>query len=243
MRRFSFVFIACLFVFATCLQTGFCKNYGSIRTSPQIEKYILKVPGKYKDGNPKLPLLVYIHGAGTLNKYDWLQSEIQPIVSHQSAYPFVFFAPLLVNQDDWSSNFNSLKSMLDEIIEKYPVDTTRIYLTGLSMGGYAGWRFAIENPDLFAAFAPLSGGPLGPYPWDASILANVGVLKNLPIQAFHSQDDTVVPFARAQEIIDALKAAGGDPTLTALPGKEHVILNAVYNQKDFWNWLFQNQKK
>jgi predicted peptidase len=243
MRRFSLIFITCLFILATCLQTGFCKNYGSINTSPQIKKYILNVPKNYKDSDPKLPLVVYLHGAGSLNNYTNLQSEVTNIVNQQSNYSFILFAPVIANQDDWSANFQSLKNMLDQIIDQYPVDSTRIYLTGLSMGGSSAWNFAIQNPNLFAAFAPLAGGPLGPYPWEASTLANVGVLKDLPILAFHSKDDNIVPFARTKEIIDALKAAGGNPTLVELEGSEHVIL-WVYTKKEtgIWEWLFSKSK-
>jgi predicted peptidase len=241
MRRYFLILMTFLLILATCFQTGFCKNYGSINTSPQIKKYILTVPKKYKDGDPKLPLVVYLHGAGSLNNYNSLQSwDAANLVKQQSNYSFILFAPLFTNQDDWSANFQSLKNMLDQIIAQYPVDTTRIYLTGLSMGGRYGWEFAMQNPNLFAAFAPLAGGPLKSN-WSEAEIENIGVLKDLPIRTYHSKDDDTVPYSSTVQIVEALTKAGGTPTLITLPGSEHAILG-VYNQNDFWDWLFSNQK-
>jgi predicted peptidase len=133
--------------------------------------------------------------------------------------------------------------MLDEIIEKYPVDTTRIYLTGASAGGRWGWEFAVQNPDLFAAFLPVSGGPLRDAAWDQPTLKNIAALKNLPIHAYQSEQDDIVYLKQVQVIIDALKAAGGDPTLIVVPGKEHGFgIKEAYSDESF-DWLFQNRKK
>lgn len=241
MRRFYLLIVTCIFILASSLQMGYCKKDDSISTSPQIKKYILQVPKKYTDTDQKLPLVVFIHGAGMVNDYPKLQSSVKPILSHQKDYPFIFFAPLLANRDNWESSFASLKTMLDEVVDKYPVDPSRIYLTGISMGGNFGLQFAIENPNLFAAFASLAGGPPENHQWTESVLNNIGVLKNLPIQIYHGDKDVTVFMDRSETIVNTLKEAGGNITLVVLPGRDHDIFD-IYAKDDIFSWLFQNQK-
>jgi predicted peptidase len=241
MRRFSLIFMACLFILAICLQIGVCQDYGSLKPSPQIKNYVLTVPEDYKDGDPKLPLLVYLHGGGAFGNYANLQGEANAFGYLQMKYRFILFAPLFTTEEP--SMLKALKPMLDEIIEKYPVDTTRIYLTGASAGGRWGWTFAVQNPDLFAAFLPVSGGPLRDAAWDKATLKNIGVLKNLPIRAYHSEQDNIVYLKQVQKIINALKEAGGDPAFIVVPGSGHGFgIKEAYSDETF-DWLFQNQKK
>jgi predicted peptidase len=241
MRRFYLLLVLSTFMLTTGLQMGYCKDNGSITTSPQIQKYILNIPKKYKDTDQKLPLVVFIHGAGMVNDYSKLQSRVKLILNHQKDYPFIFFAPLLATRDNWEPIFLSLKSMLDEVVANYPVDTSRIYLTGISMGGNLGLQFAIENPNLFAAFASLAGGPNADNQWPESVLNNIGVLKNLPIRIYHGDKDTTVFMDRSETIVNALTEAGGNITLEVLPGRDHNIFD-IYGKDDIFSWLFQNQK-
>jgi predicted peptidase len=144
MRRFSLISIACVFMLSTCVQIGFCQDYGSLKTSPQIKKYVLTVPESYNDGDPKLPLLVYLHGGGAFGNYDNLQGEASAFHYLQMKYKFILFAPLFTTENP--SMLKPLKPMLEEIIEKYPVDTTRIYLTGASAGGRCGLGICRSKP-------------------------------------------------------------------------------------------------
>lgn len=241
MRRFFQFLVGFLFVSAISMQPVFCKD--TLKTSPQIQKYILKTPNKTKTDNTVYPLVVFLDGAGSLSNYTVLTSDTANVLSQQSKYNFILFAPMFTDIKDWDKTFSSLKDMLDQIIAEYPVDKDRIYLTGLSMGGYAGWRFAIQNPDLFAAFAPLAGGPPSPNLWDDTTLSEVGILKDIPVKAYHSIDDKVVPMARAQEIIGALEKAGGKPELVELKGSEHTIF-WVYTKAEtgLWQWMFSQSR-
>jgi predicted peptidase len=229
-----------LFMLFTCLQFGYCKKADLLTTTPQIKNYIFQLPKKFKKTDT-LPLVVFLHGAGTLNDFNKLQNIVKPILSHQSDYRFFLFAPLFTNQDNWKANFESLRTMLNEVIDQNPVDSTRIYLTGISMGGYFGMQFAIENPSTFAAFLSLAGGPAESGKWSESTLKQVGEIKNVPVRIYHGDKDITVFLDRSQTVVNAIKEAGGNAELIILPGRDHGILD-IYAQDDAFSWLFKNQR-
>lgn len=109
------------------------------------------------------------------------------------------------------------------------VDTQRIYITGISMGGSGVWDAVERWPDEFAAAAPVSGAG------DPSMAS---VLVHMPIWAFQGADDTTLPVAASKEMITAITAAGGHPRLTEIPGAQHVIWMTVYSNTTFLAWLF-----
>ncbi len=127
-----------------------------------------------------------------------------------------------------------LTGLLDEIDEKYAVDSERIYLTGLSMGGYGTWSLACTYPDRFAAIAPVCGGGM-PY-----IARN---LKNVPIWAFHGAIDKVVPLKRSEEMVKAVKAAGGNAKLTVYPYADHDSWTVTYDNPKLYDWFLEHRRK
>ena len=111
------------------------------------------------------------------------------------------------------------------------VDTSRVYVTGLSMGAFGTWDIIRRNPNLFAAAVPMSGGG------DPS---TAGTIKNIPIWAFHGSDDSVVPVETTRAMIAALQAAGGNPRYTEIAGADHTIWDSVFADSDntLYSWLF-----
>jgi predicted peptidase len=114
-----------------------------------------------------------------------------------------------------------------------PVDEDRIYLTGLSMGGYATWAWATLQPGRFAAIAPIAGGWA---PEDAC------KLKELPIWAFHGAKDSVVPVGPHQQMIDAINACGGDAKFTVYPDADHDSWTATYANPELFEWFLRHRR-
>ncbi len=122
-----------------------------------------------------------------------------------------------------------LVALLDHVIKEYKVDEERIYLTGLSMGGFGSWRLAADHPERFAAVAPICGGGK---PEDAE------KLKNLPIWVFHGTADPAVPLQRSIDMVDAIKKAGSTTIrFTTLEEIGHNSWEAAYATPDLYQWL------
>ncbi len=127
-----------------------------------------------------------------------------------------------------------LNGMLDELIASLPVDIDRVYLTGLSMGGFATWGWAVETPERFAAIAPICGG------WDP---VDAPKLKKLPIWAFHGADDDVIDITDGQDMVDAVQAAGGNVKFTIYPDGGHDVWTETYANPALYEWLLQHARK
>ena len=118
------------------------------------------------------------------------------------------------------------------MIEKYNVDSNRVYLTGLSMGGYGTWFTAMARPDLFAAIAPVCGGGMA---W------NAGVLKDIPIWTFHGVEDGTVSVVQTDEMVEQLKNIGADVKYSRIDGVGHNVWENAYN-KELIEWLLSKEK-
>jgi acetyl esterase/lipase len=127
---------------------------------------------------------------------------------------------------------DGVMSLLDEIISLYPVDEKRVYLTGLSMGGYGAWDLAMKNPERFAALATVCSG---------GIVEKAHVLKNLPIWAFHGAKDNIVPVQDTINMVEALKQCEGNIKLTIYPDAEHDSWTETYKNHLLYEWFLQHE--
>ncbi|MFA6456677.1 MAG: alpha/beta hydrolase-fold protein [Bacteroidota bacterium] len=164
--------------------------------------------------NGKYPLILFLHGIGESGSDLWkVKGEGLPkILDGKNSFPFIVVSPQCPSSTEWYYNGGmqkKLNSLIDSLIERYPVDTNRIYLTGLSMGGIGTLDLAIRYPKRFAALIPIAfrieEG------WDLC------VIKNIPMWAFHGEKDDIIPFSKAQSVITTLIGCGGNPTFTSYP--------------------------
>ncbi len=135
-------------------------------------------------------------------------------------YPFMLVAPQC-NKNTWFDLMDSLKKLVYLLADDETVDEKRIYLMGLSMGGYGTWQLAMSIPEMFAAIVPICGG--GMY-WNAGRLANV------PVWAFHGKLDTTVFVEESEKMVNAVNAKGGNAKLTIYPELKHrsgILLSAI----------------
>ena len=123
--------------------------------------------------------------------------------------------------------------MLDEIVEKYKVDQDRVYVTGLSMGGFGTWALAVHTPDRFAAILPVCGGG---DPRQAKRIAHI------PAWVFHGAKDPLVPLAASQKMVEALKKNGGSVKFTVYPEAGHDAWTETYANPQIYEWLLQQKR-
>jgi predicted peptidase len=203
----------------------------------------------------RYPLVLFLHGAGERGSDNVSQLKYLPAWLAASEcrekYPCFVLAPQCRAEQRWSAfNWSDKKSSpladapttdlsgaiaaLREVLGSEPIDPDRVYLTGLSMGGYGSWELAARMPDRFAAVVPICGGG------DESQAAK---LTHLPIWCFHGDADKVVPVERSRTMVAAIRTAGGEPKYTELPGVGHDSWTYAYRESGLLDWLFAQRRQ
>jgi predicted peptidase len=196
--------------------------------------YLLYLPADYGKSDKKWPLIMFLHGAGERGKNVEVVKKHGPpkMIAQGKSFDFIIVSPQCPNDLWWPEQTEVLMALLDEIETKYRVDTDRVYLTGLSMGGFGTWTLAAKYPNRFAAIAPICGG---------SERISGSRLKKVPVWAFHGAKDPTVPLIRSQEMVDAVKKAGGDAKLTIYPEAEHDSWTETYNNPELYQWFLSHR--
>jgi predicted peptidase len=197
-------------------------------------KYLLFLPEGYGEKKQRWPMILFLHGAGERGDNLELVKKHGPpkIVEKQEDFPFIVVSPQCPAGDWWTDKVEVLIGLLDNIVSRYDVDTDRIYLTGLSMGGYGTWTLAAAHPDRFAAIAPICGG-------GKRFMALT--LKDVPVWAFHGAKDRAVPLKESEEMVNAIKARGGDAELTVYPDAGHDSWTATYDNQELYDWFLKHR--
>jgi predicted peptidase len=199
--------------------------------------YLLHLPEGYGETSKKWPLMLFLHGAGERGSdLDKVKVHGPPkLVSQGKSLPFIVASPQCPSARSWSdpAQVQVLIALLDDLVEKYQVDESRVYLTGLSMGGYGTWALASSRPERFAAIVPICGG-------GQPRMARQ--LRDVPIWVFHGAKDNVVPLAQSEQMVEAVKAAGGDVQFTVYPDAQHDSWTATYDNPKLYEWLLSHRK-
>lgn len=179
------------------------------------------------------PLILFLHGAGERgNNLEKVKTQGLPkYLKDRKDFPFVVAYPQCPSYTYW--DIPSLNKWLDEVLTKVRVDESRIYLTGISMGGYGTWHWAAHHPEKFAAIMPVCGG---------GDVSKANRLANMPIWAFHGAKDDIVPLSETLEIAEAVKAAGGKVELTIYPDLYHDSWTITYDNAKIYDWLLTHKK-
>jgi len=194
--------------------------------------YLLFLPQGYDQSKQRWPLMLFLHGAGEsgTNLAKVKVHGPPKIVESKTDFPFILVSP---QSPGFGWNPDTLNALLDDIVRHYRVDKHRIYLTGLSMGGFGTWALAAAHPEKFAAIAPICGGG---DPADARKLVG------LPIWVFHGGKDQVVPIQRSRDMVDAVKAAGGNVKFTEYPEAGHDSWTETYNNPELYSWFLSHKR-
>lgn len=225
----------------------------SMQTAHKFEKavkkkvqsnYLLYLPNDYSPTSKKRwPLMLFLHGAGERG------TNLTKVAAHgppklvaqgKKDLPFIIVSPQCPAGDRWKPEV--LTALLDDIVAKYRADTNRVYLTGLSMGGYGTWALAAEHPERFAAIAPICGGG-DTIPILLAGTKKKAALKSLGVWAFHGAKDPVVKLEESEKMVNAFKQIGSpDVRLTVYPDAGHDSWTETYDDPRLYEWLLGHRR-
>jgi len=213
-------------------------------------RYRMMLPPGY---NPrkKYPLVLLLHGAGERGDDNAAQlfHGAEQFAAVRDQHPAFVVVPQCPASQQWvavswgaaahsqpsepSEPMRLTLELLQSLRKEFSIDARRLYITGLSMGGYGAWDAIARHPDLFAAAVPICGG---------GDEAAAPAIAKLPIWAFHGLADDAVPVERSRSMIAAIKKAGGAPKYTEYPGVGHNSWTPAYQDGEMMKWLFSQKR-
>lgn len=240
-----------LLLVAFCLPAQAAEYEPRVFAAPNLQAlpYRLLQPGKHEG---KVPLVIFLHGAGERGDDNaaQLRHGAPAFLKAQDKFPSYVIAPQCPKDQkwadvDWSKPFTvlpadlspsakSLMALLDALPKEFPdIDLDRVYLTGLSMGGFGTWDLLERFPERFAAGAPVCGG---------GDPAHAAKIAKLPIWTFHGDKDGAVAIVQTRNMVAALEAAGGKPLYSEYPNVGHSSWTNAYTEPEFMPWLFAQRR-
>lgn len=216
--------------------------------------YNLLAPQSIEEGK-LYPLVLFLHGAGERGDdnaaqlrhgaKDFAKPEMR------AAYPCFVLAPQCPKEKKWAEvNWGAAEShdlpaepsepmallleLLPQVMAEHPVDPARVYVIGLSMGGFGTWDILARRPELFAAAVPICGG---------ADVKTAPAIAHIPVWVWHGAEDNTVKTVRSRIMVEALRAAGGEPKYDELPGVAHNSWAPAFANPELYKWLFAQTKK
>ncbi|MGV3459716.1 MAG: prolyl oligopeptidase family serine peptidase [Flavobacterium sp.] len=226
-----------LFIAILCSLPSFAQQVkdGSFKTEIVQKKqlgYLLNVPGDVK---AKKPLIIFLHGSGERG------SDLEKVKVHgpfkymkTKAIDAYVLAPQCPEGEYWDSE--TLYRLIQNVVKENNVDEKRIYLTGLSMGGWGAWNLAFAHPEMFAALVPVCG-----FVDRVPMLENCKI-KDIPTRIFHGLLDDVVDVSYSTTMYKKLKPCSKDISLTIFDDANHDSWTRVYDNSAIYEWMLQQRK-
>jgi len=201
-------------------------------------KYVVFVPHDYTP-DKQWPVILFLHTAadrGTDGRAQ-IETGLAPAIrAREKTFPFIAVFPQCEDRGapargGWlpqTADGKRALAMLAEVEKSYRTDKDRVFLTGISMGGFGAWANAVADPDRWAAVVPISGGG------DEAAAAKIA---HLPTWCFHGAEDRIVPTDESRQMIAAVRKAGGKPRYTEYSGAGHNVWDTAYGSDELWAWL------
>jgi predicted peptidase len=242
-RRCSLALASLVALLASILPATAAEKTGFVTKSYQnadghASPYVVFLPHNY-DGSKAYPVILFLHGSGETKGGTKQPAEVgigPAIKKREKDFPFIVVIPQSETRT-WRAGSDDAKralAMLDNTLKEYKTDPKRVYLTGLSMGGYGTWSNALAEPERWAAIVPVCG---------AGNPENAAKIKDLPCWAFHGDQDKAVDVSGSRKMIEALKKAGASPKYTEYPGVGHNSWDNAYGTDALYTWLLEQKKK
>lgn len=261
--RVPFSLIALVLLMTACASIGVASSgrfvSRQLALNGQTYRYQVFVPSRLADG--KTPVILFLHGSGERGSdgQKQLEAGLGPYLqAHSKDFPAIVVFPQSPEDRSWDGDVAQMAfAALDAAVGEFGGDPTRIYLTGMSRGGYGTYELAILQPQRFAALVPVCGGvtPPGTRP-DLDDLEVAGVashadpfadaaqqLRHIPTWMFHGAKDDVVPPAQSRRMYAAMKAVGADVRYTEFPDASHNAWDPAYQSPELWTWLFAQHRE
>lgn len=226
-------YLICLIVFFFILTTNI---YSQNNTKPGTKcDYLLYLPENYENNTDNFPLIIYLHGGSQRGKdLNKLKTYGLPyLIEKGNNYDFIIASPQCPDTTYWS-RINWFDSLYIDLISKYRIDKNRIYLTGISMGGFGTWHAAMDYPDKIAAIIPLCGG--------CNDSTEICRINKIPVWTFHGTKDTVIYINETERLVDRLNKCNGNVKFTRLEDRGHAIFD-IYEKQEIFDWLKEQIKK
>lgn len=216
-------------------ETGFVDK--TIEYGGATVKYVVYVPKGYSAEKPH-PTILFLHGSGEQGDDGRKQAEVglgNAIRKAEDKWNFIAVFPQKPRaRGGWMDHEKLILDVMEKTKKEYKVDEKRYYITGLSMGGMGTWALTCKYPEMWTAAAPICG---------RGNPADAAKIKDLPIWNFHGDKDNAVPLKGSQDMIDAVKAAGGNPKFTIYPGVGHNSWDKAYQEEKLHEWFLEQVKK
>jgi predicted peptidase len=242
----------CLSLSARAAESQTTHTFERTLTRKARYEYLLALPTGYDAKSEKRwPLLLFLHGSGERGDDVWLVARHGPPkllragaddpATKQLAENFIVVSPQCPKGLWWDPD--AVLALLDDVMAAHKVDAARVYLTGLSMGGFGTWDLAMAHPERFAAIVPICGGG----PFGSTYLSNLNhkaELRSLGVWAFHGGQDKTVPLAESERMISLLKRFEvTDVNLTVYPDAAHDSWTATYANPELYAWLLRHARQ
>jgi len=222
----------------------------------ETRREVIYVPAEYTP-EQAWPMIVFLHGAGERGDDGLIQTEVglgDAIRRHADRFPAIVLFPQCPAEKYWNSTEAHLDALMEQARERYNINENRVYLTGLSMGGYGCWTWGAAHAERWAAMIPICGGgepndlkslTKEPIPKEAypPMKERVLALAKLPIWTFHGLEDDVVPPFRTKQMVRMIEREGGEIKHTEYKGVGHASWERAYADEDVIRWLFEQQRK
>ena len=241
-------------VVAQQVTTGFLDR--TVAVAGHDYHYQVYVPAGYSTRD-KWPVILFLHGSGERGSDGVLQTTAglgTAIRRNAKRFPAIVVFPQAPDGTEWVGTQSDMAlATLNQAIREFHADPDRMYLTGLSLGGYGTWYLAYRHPELFAAVVPICGwiedfpghqspAPVVPASEGAPLKAVASRLGKTPIWIFHGEMDSAVPVGGSRGPAAALQSVSANVRYTEFPGMDHEVWNAVYGSDTFVSWLFAQRR-
>lgn len=225
-----------LFFLSTSIHAQQQETVGTVEKYIIEMNYLLNLPEGYNpnDTITKWPMILFLHGGGEVNCDAATLTMYGPPkrIKEGKNLPFIVVSPVSRHYGWWEPK-ELIGLIRDDILKKYQVDEERIYMTGLSMGGFGTWNMAAEFPSVFAAIAPVCGG---------GDPKNDHKYRHMPIWCFHGAKDNVVHIDNSQNIVDAARVYNPGIKFTVYPEIDHDSWTPAYDTDELYDWFLQHKR-
>ncbi|KQY12488.1 phospholipase [Rhizobium sp. Root73] len=210
----------------------------AVRSSTSIKNdlsYLMYTPDDYASSDKAYPLVVWLHGGdqGGTDIEKVRSSGIPKLIEDGKKFPFLVFSPQNPSEE-LLFPIEKVEAALDEVMSKYRVDRTRVYVVGFSRGGFGTWAMAEQFPQKFAAFVPIAGGGNRHY------LSRTN--EKAAFWVFHGTSDDVIPLSDSVVLYERLVGLKRNARLSVLEGVDHSGVEwAALNDPELWDWLLKQR--
>lgn len=225
-------------------ETGFRPR--TVAVKGQTFKYQVYVPPEWKPGGRQWPVILFLHGAGARGDDGVRQANIglgKAIRKDPQRFPFIVIFPQAHLRNSWSTPAMQAQALaaLDQTMQEFNGDPSRVYLTGLSFGGYGTWVLARNNPGKFAAIIPICGGVQGNVGEEDRFQKTARLIGNTPAWIFHGEADRAVPPTGSRRMHEEMKKLGTEVRYTEYERMGHSIWDRVYAEAELVPWLLSHK--